>query len=109
MEKSSIKKEEGISSNRLNTSQPVTVADLKTFKNELLQELVALLTSGTLEVEKKWLKSYEVRKMLKISPGTLQSLKSSGVIPYTKIGGVHLFDAEDIHRLLELGKTTSVP
>jgi hypothetical protein len=54
---------------------------------------------------KKWLKSHEVRRLLKISPGTLQSLKSSGIIPYTKIGGVHFYDYEEIQHLLESGKT----
>jgi len=29
------------------------------------------------------MKSHEVRRLLKISPGTLQTLKSSGTIPYT--------------------------
>jgi len=53
---------------------------------------------------KKWLKAHEVRRLLKISPGTLQTLKANGTIPYTKIGGVHFFDYEDIQQVLESGK-----
>ncbi len=56
---------------------------------------------------KKWMKSHEVRRMLKISPGTLQTLKSSGTIPYTKIGGVHFYDYDDIQNLLQSGKVNS--
>jgi len=53
------------------------------------------------------MKSHEVRRLLKISPGTLQTLKSSGTIPYTKIGGVHFYDYEDIQQVLESGKMNS--
>lgn len=54
-------------------------------------------------IPKKWLKSHEVRKLLKISPGTLQHLKVNGTIPYTKIGGVHYFDYEKIQEVLSGG------
>lgn len=50
------------------------------------------------------MKSHEVRRLLKISPGTLQTLKNSGTIPLTKIGGINFYDYDDIQRLLEKGK-----
>jgi predicted site-specific integrase-resolvase len=49
---------------------------------------------------KKWLKSYEVRELLNISPGTLQNLRINGTLPYTKIGGVMFYDYEDIKKIL---------
>lgn len=85
--------------------QLISVDDLQQLKKELLEELLAALKPATSVTTKKWLKSHEVRRMLKISPGTLQTLKSSGVIPYTKIGGVHFYDYEEIQHLLEAGKT----
>src|SRR6476646_3683098 len=85
--------------------QLITVDDLQQFKKQLLDELLAALRPSTSVTTKKWLKSHEVRRMLKISPGTLQTLKSSGLIPYTKIGGVHFYDYEEIQSLLESGKT----
>ena len=84
--------------------QLITVDDLLQFKKQLLEELLAALQSSTNAVTKKWMKAHEVRRILKISPGTLQTLKSNGTIPYTKIGGVHFYDYEDIQRLLEGGK-----
>jgi hypothetical protein len=39
--------------------------------------------------------------MLGISPGTLQTLRLNGTIPFTKIGGVLFYDEEDINRLFE--------
>lgn len=78
---------------------------MQLFKKQLLEELLAVLKTQTATIPKKWMKSHEVRKLLKISPGTLQTLKSSGVIPYTKIGGVHFYDYSDIQKLLEAGKS----
>jgi hypothetical protein len=45
--------------------------------------LIAIKTNGS-TAAKKWLKAHEVRRLLKISPGTLQTLKANGTIPYTK-------------------------
>ena len=85
----------------------ITIADLVDFKKQLLDELLTALKLQQTMPTKKWMKSHEVRKMLKISLGTLQTLKSSGVIPYTKIGGVHFYDYGDIKGILEKGKIKS--
>uniref|UniRef100_UPI004047A37D helix-turn-helix domain-containing protein n=1 Tax=Roseivirga sp. TaxID=1964215 RepID=UPI004047A37D len=53
---------------------------------------------------KKWLKSYEVRKLLDISPGTLQNLRVNGTLPFTKIGGVIYYDYTDIQSMLQSNK-----
>ena len=98
------KREEKFSSERMYAHQLITTADLREFKNQFIDELLAALKSQTNQPQKKWLKSHEVRRLLKISPGTLQTLKSNGIIPYTKVGGVHFFDYEDIQRVLESGK-----
>jgi hypothetical protein len=86
------------------SNQLITVDDLQQFKKQLLEELLAALKPQMGAPNKKWMKSHEVRRLLKISPGTLQTLKSSGIIPYTKIGGVHFYDYNDIQQLLEGGK-----
>lgn len=53
---------------------------------------------------RKWLKSHEVRKLLTISPGTLQNLRVNGSLSYTKIGGVIYYDYDDIRKMLEANK-----
>ena len=85
-------------------NQLITVDDLLQFKKQLLDELLTAFRSQSGTISRKWMKSHEVRKLLKISPGTLQTLKSSGIIPYTKIGGVHFYDYEDIQQVLQAGK-----
>ena len=87
--------------------QLITSDDLEQFRKKLVDELIAVLKNHNGIVPKKWMKSHEVRRLLKISPGTLQTLKSSGVIPYTKMGGVHFYDHEDIQKVLDSGKVNS--
>ena len=87
--------------------QLITVADLAVFRKELLEELLAALKTQKGIIPKKWMKSHEVRRLLKISPGTLQTLKASGVIPYTRLGGVHFYDHDDILQVLESSKVNS--
>jgi Helix-turn-helix domain len=78
----------------------ITKEDLKQFKTEMLTEIKHLIKPGQGQ-SKQWLKSYEVRKLLNISPGTLQNLRVNGILRYTKIGGLLYYKHEDIIRLLE--------
>ncbi len=78
----------------------ITREDLKHFKNEMLTEIKHLFKPSQGQ-SKQWLKSYEVRKLLNISPGTLQNLRVNGTLRYTKIGGLLYYKLEDIEKLLE--------
>jgi hypothetical protein len=78
----------------------LTIEDLQEFKKELLQELKTIFQTNQSTSSKKWLKSTEVRKLLGISPGTLQNLRINGTLPYSKIGGVIYYDHEEIQRIL---------
>jgi len=79
----------------------ITTDDLREFKIELLTELKKMLNEQRGQPAKKWLKSYEVKKLLSISPGTLQNLRVNGTLPFTKIGGQMFYDYEDIRKMLE--------
>ncbi len=78
----------------------ITKEDLKEFQNELLSSIKQLLQPAMGE-SKKWFKSSEVRKMLNISPGTLQNLRINGSLRFTKVGGTMYYKIEDINRMLE--------
>jgi hypothetical protein len=88
-------------------SEIITTDDLREFKTELLTEFRKMLKEHHGQPSKKWLKSYEVKKMLGISPGTLQNMRINGTIPFTKMGGILFYDFEDIRKILEDNK--SVP
>jgi hypothetical protein len=78
----------------------ITTDDLHEFKIELLDDFQKLLKEHGGQPAKKWLKSYEVRKLLGISPGTLQNLRINGTLPYTRMGGMLYYDYEDIQKAL---------
>jgi hypothetical protein len=81
----------------------ITKQDLREFKNDLLNEIKQIIKPGQGQ-SKQWLKSVEVRKLLNISPGTLQNLRINGTLRYSKIGGMMYYKLEDINKLLEGGQ-----
>ena len=82
----------------------ITAGDLLAFKNELLLEFKNIFKEPSGTHTKKWLKSFEVRKLLNISPNTLTNLRINGTLPYTKIGGVIYYNYDDIQSMLEANK-----
>lgn len=77
----------------------MTKEDLESFRVALLADLVRIMKVS--DPVQPWLKSYEVRKLLKISPGTLQRLRTQGILPYSRIGGTILYKYEDVKRLVD--------
>lgn len=86
----------------------LTREDLNEFRQVLLKDLKEILAVSATQ-SKKWLKSPEVRKLLDISPGTLQNLRLNGTLAYTKIGGTIYYDNDDIEKLLQGNKVAAVP
>jgi hypothetical protein len=87
-------------------NQILTQGDLEDFKTDILQEVKRVIkecVSG--QPGKKWLKSAEVKKLLGISHGFLQSLRDSGMLPFTKIGGSIYYDYEDITFMMSANKS----
>lgn len=82
----------------------ITPEDLQSFKIELLEEIQKLLSQRQTTPARKWLKSHEVRRLLTLSPGTLQNLRINGTLPFTKIGGVIFYDYDDIQKMIESNK-----
>lgn len=78
----------------------VTKEDLQEFKNDLLQELKNLLLPKS-NNQKQWLRSADVKVLLKISSGTLQNMRINGTLRYSKVGGTLYYNYEDIEKLLQ--------
>jgi hypothetical protein len=81
----------------------ITKEDLMRFKRDLLVELKEIIKEKTAD-QPQWIKSPEDRKLLKISPGTLQNLRINGTLPYTKIGGVVYYSLADIEKVMQSKK-----
>ena len=84
----------------------LTKEDLAEFRTLLLRDLTELLQAKPSEA-KQWLKSSEVRKLLNISPGTLQTLRINKTIAYTRIGGIIYYAHQDIEKMLLRNKVES--
>jgi hypothetical protein len=78
----------------------LTKQDLNEFRTLLINDFREILQSKPQQT-KQWLKSSEVRKLLNISPGTLQTLRINKTLSYTKIGGIIYYGYQDIEKLLE--------
>lgn len=86
----------------------ITREDLNEFRHLLLNDIKELLKANT-QPAKQWLKSKEVRKLLNISPGTLQTLRINKTLSYTKIGGILYYNNADIEKLLSANKVPANP
>lgn len=79
----------------------ITMDDLQQFKSEMLNEMKTILSTNSGVSNKSWLRSTEVRKMLNISPGTLQNLRINGTLPFRKVGGTMFYSREQIEKMME--------
>ncbi|WP_183562916.1 helix-turn-helix domain-containing protein [Mucilaginibacter sp. SP1R1] len=77
----------------------ITKEDLETFRQALLNDIKYLLDKKDQQV-KEWLKPAEVRKLLGISAGTLLTLRATGKLHYSKIGGTYYYCYQDIQNML---------
>lgn len=84
----------------------ITREDLNEFRILLLNDLKEIFKSEPQQA-KQWLKSKEVRKLLNISPGTLQTLRINKTLSYTKIGGIIYYAQKDIDKILDENKVSS--
>ena len=84
----------------------VTMEDLMELKQEILSEINHILDIKiNKEDSRHWYRSAEVRKMLKISPGTLQNLRIKGTLLYRKVGGTMFYKRKDILKMMEGGQS----
>lgn len=86
----------------MTTIELITKDDLEKFKNDLLTEMRKMLNQDGASL-KKWLKSGDVKDILKISTTSLQNLRINGTLRSTKVGGILYYKMEDINELLESG------
>ncbi|WP_186458705.1 DNA-binding protein [Mucilaginibacter achroorhodeus] len=77
----------------------ITREDLERFKEELFG-MIKDLTGKPQFGEQKWLKSYRVKNLLKISNVTLQDLCLKGKLAYS-ICGIIYYKYEDMVKVLE--------
>lgn len=76
----------------------MTKDDFIALKSDLIEEIRRIISP--VQNDNEWLKSKEVMDLLKCSTGSLQNLRVSGALPFSKIGGTIYYSRKDIMRLL---------
>lgn len=81
----------------------LTKGDLEILKKEMLSEIKALIEEkinceGQL-LEFEWLRSKAIRRLMDISPATLQNLRITGKVGYRKIMGSYYYNRTDLLNL----------
>ena len=84
--------------------EPITKEDLWQFAAEIIKEIKKInlrVGNQTTSLGDEWLKSKAVRKILDISPGTLQNIRVTGKIRYKKVLGSYYYSKSDIQKLFK--------
>lgn len=84
----------------------ITKEDMQLFWGHIISEIQKLLSqypirSQSTEADPEWIKSRRIRKLLYMSPGTLQNLRISGKIRFKKIQGSYYYNRADVQRLFK--------
>lgn len=78
----------------------VTKEDLQQFGTLLIGTIRKIIESHTSPEnapgQPEWLKSRAVRRMLDISPGTLQNLRITGKVRFKKVLGSYYYSRDDL-------------
>ena len=78
---------------------------LSEFKDLIVKEIVAKLPKESGMQEYKLLKNKDVKKQLSISDSTIENLRNSGALNYTKVLGTYYYYQTDLNQMLEKNKT----
>jgi hypothetical protein len=83
----------------------LTADDLRQFRLQLIGEIRELLNGRKAQPDyqlpPEWVKSSAARKILDMSPGTLQNLRISGKLRFKRIGGSYYYSREDLNGLFQ--------
>lgn len=84
----------------------ITNDDLEKFRVSLIEDIKKILQTYHSENTEnnentEWLRSKMIRKILNISPGTLQNLRTSGKIRYRKVLGSYYYSKSDLLKLFD--------
>jgi hypothetical protein len=77
----------------------ITKDDLEKFRRALIEDIKFLIRPSEKD-EDEWLRCADVRKLLKISTGTIQNLRISGKLKSNKVGGIHFYKKSDVEKMI---------
>lgn len=84
-------------------NEMITKEDLRQFSLELLNSIKILIMQKTelqnQVVEQEWIKSKQVRKIMDMSPGSVQNLRVTQKVRFKKVLGSYYYNKIDLLKL----------
>ncbi|WP_235832093.1 DNA-binding protein [Flavobacterium ranwuense] len=84
-------------------SDILTKDDLRQFGLLLINDIRKIMEDAQLRekenIHPEWLKSRAVRKLMDMSPGSLQNLRVTGKVRFKKVLGSYYYNKEDLIKL----------
>ncbi|CAM3169491.1 DNA-binding protein [Chryseobacterium flavum] len=85
--------------------EPITRQDLEVLRSQIVQDVELLMNAkdneNEIDSQFEWLRSKKIRKLMDISPATLQNFRISGKIRHKKIMGSYYYNKTDLINLFE--------
>lgn len=83
----------------------ITKEDLEILRQKIVKQIELILDNKLESAESlggfDWLRSKAIRKMMDISPATLQNFRIKGKIRYKKVMGSYYYNKADLLKLFE--------
>lgn len=83
----------------------ITKHDLEVLRTQIVQDLKLLMNVkddlNEIDNQFEWMRSKKIRKLMDISPATLQNFRISGKIRHKKIMGSYYYNKTDLLNLFE--------
>jgi hypothetical protein len=102
------KREEPVLEPRQPHLEIVTRQDLIDLKTDLLEAMKNLRPAeeepSKEKVQKRFLKTGDLMKMLGLSRNTVNDLRTSKVLPAVRVHGIYLFDIQDVENFIKENK-----
>jgi hypothetical protein len=82
----------------------LTVDEFIQMKLELINEIKETISKDSSKQTASWLRTSDVCKILKISNSSVQNLRNSGILKYSKIKGTIFYKTKDVEDLMEANR-----
>lgn len=79
--------------------ESITKQDLEILRHQIVKDLEPIVNSKDDQFD--WMRSKKIRKLMDISPATLQNFRISGKIRHKKIMGSYYYSRKDLLNLFE--------
>lgn len=81
----------------------VSKQDLEQFRIRMLSDIQQILVGSLVPPTEEfdWLRSKAIRKLMDISPATLQNLRITGKIRHKKVMGSYYYNRSDLQKLFQ--------